>query len=183
MTASRLSLWETVRPPRVTFRVSLDEGAKVLRLHYAVANETGEPIFVFWSTPPFVRITSEGLVTFLSLMPELTPWSFPIAPKIPPVRRLEVGEAVEGEATYQLPLLDTHPYPAGPLTEASPQMAEGVSRVLAFTLGYYPEQDGNTLWDGVEPGTKVPSYYDLKRQFLAGAAPLRLPVPIRRPQR
>jgi hypothetical protein len=183
MTASRLSIWEMVRPPRITFRVALDADAKVLRLKYSVTNATGEPIFVFWSNPPFVRITAEGLVTFMSLMPKLTPWSFPIAPRIPPVRRLEVGEAVEGEATYELPLRDTHPYPAGPLTEASRQMVEGVSRVLDFTLGYYPEQDGNTLWDGAEPGTKVPSYYDLKRQFLAGATPLRLAVPIRRPKR
>ena len=175
------TVWETDRPPLVTFRAAPEAEGTSLRLRYSVRNETGEPILVFWSKPPLVRVGADGRVTFLSLMPELTPWSLPIAPHIPPVLRLGAGESADGEAVYELPLRDTHPYPAGPSAPAMPAGEPGLSGELHFIVGYFPEKDGNKLWDGANPGEQVASYYDLKRQFLTGARPLRLSVPVWRP--
>ncbi len=166
MSQSRLSMVEYENPPQIKFEVKPDPKQPCLVLEYSVKNTSKEPMYVFQAEPPFVRIRPDGQVYFMSLMPELTPWSRPVAPTIPAVVRLDAGESFEGKAEYKLPLIDNHPYPASPVKEVPIPTEKSLSTGFCFQIGYFPEKDANTLFEGSKPGEKVPSYYELKRQYV-----------------
>lgn len=181
MFESHLSIFLKKNLPRVEIEVKTGSDQKILDLSYSFKNTTGEPIFVFYSNPPFVRIGLNCQIEFMSLMPILTPWMRVIAPHIPRVLRLDVNQLNTGKACYKLPLIDSHPYPAGPIMTVPIPIEEEKSAQVQMTIGYFPESDGNRLFDSVNLCEKVPGYYDLKRQFLVSSKPIMLSVRVLRP--
>lgn len=180
MADSILARWEQKNPPRVEFDVATDAKGNVLQARFSVKNTTGVPIYVFKPEPPYVRIEPGGRVGFLALMPELTPYTRPIMPVVPKVVKLDRDQTLEWKVDYVLPLRDTHPYAPGALPAKPPIQKDELSKVLLFVVGYFPEADGNKLYDDATTGGQIPSYYDLKRQLLASARQVERVVPVQR---
>ncbi len=181
MSDSHLAIWEKTNPPSISISGKLEQDGKILHLACVIKNTQSRPIYVFREENPLIRLDSGGKVNVISMMLEIPPWMFVVAPHIPPVTRLAVNQEIKIEASYHLPLQETHPYPPFPDFVRPVTSKDEVATQFQFVLGFFPEDDKNALFDGVQSGEQVPSYYELKRQFLAISQPVAISVPVRRP--
>jgi hypothetical protein len=121
-----------------------------------------------------------GDVELSSAMPIIPRWVLPYTPHVPPVVALDHDRAMDFSAAYVLPLRETHPYPAEPIARAPVPHADEVASRLSLTIGFFPEMDENELHSRSD-GKQIPSYYQLRRQFLVTASVTGLSIPATRP--
>jgi hypothetical protein len=136
---------------------------EALMVRATFTNRWGEAVYVFRETTPFVRI-GERLAHLTSTMPIIPSGIMPLRPHVPKVVSIAHESRFAIDATYPLPLRNRHCYPA-PGAREDPEIADEVLEGVTFTLGFFPVSDGNEI-----TARGVPSYYGLRRQFLAVGA-------------
>lgn len=171
-----ITIWEKKNPPRITIEVTTDPQKKVLTLAYSVKNTTGEPIYLFYCDPPFIRLTSEQQILFMSLMPAVSRWGY-ARQYVPPVVRLEINQGINRKVCYSIPLFDTYPYLGGPASIPLP-INDEMSREARMYIGYFPVKD---MKRELLPAENI-FRNGFRRQLLVKSNIIRFSVHVRRPR-
>jgi hypothetical protein len=152
-------------PPRLVVRGTL-------------RNHLGDELWVFREPQPFVRVLPNEIALY-SLMPILVPWTKVLMPHVPAVVRVAREGAFELQGSYEIPLRETHPYPAAPVRSVPMPARDEEARLVSLRLGYFPASDDNALVTRADRSL-APEYYGLRRQFVVCARVEIPPIPVRR---